>query len=99
MDFIDPKIVLRLRTLAQEGRTVPELLRDIPTRLNLTKIHVLLLLKYMQEAFDLSLLEVKPIGGWSLEGDGELSDDRLNELIMPAIDANRANWEEPKSDS
>ena len=57
------------------------------------KPHTLLLANYLREAFGLSLLEVKAIGGWSLDGDGELSDDRLNELLMPNIMANRAWWE------
>jgi hypothetical protein len=96
MEYIDPAIVNRIRLLVQEGRTVPELLRDISTRLSLAKLHPLLLAKYMREAFGLSLIDVKAIGGWSLEGDGELSDDRLNELMMPAIVSNKVKWESQK---
>jgi hypothetical protein len=80
--------------LAHEGQTVPELLRDINSRISLGKWNPLSIAKYMREAFGLSLLEVKPIGGWSLEGDGELSDHRLNELMMPAIVANREWWDQ-----
>ncbi len=93
MEFIEPTIIQRLRILAQEGRTVPELLRDIATKLSVAKIPTLLLAKYLREAFGLSLLEVKPTGGWTLAGTGELSDERLNDLIMPAIKANRYWWE------
>jgi hypothetical protein len=93
MEDIDPTIVQRLRSLAQEGRTVPELLRDIPTKLSPAKVHTLLLAKYMREAFGLSLLDVKPIGGWAFGGTGELSDARLNELMLPAVNAKRPWWE------
>jgi hypothetical protein len=92
MEYIDPAIVLRLRRLAQERATVPELLRDIATQLSLSNSHTILFANYMRQAFGLSLLEVKPIGGWSLMGEGELSDDKLNEIMMPHITANREWW-------
>jgi len=99
MESIDPAVVQRLRAMAQEGRTVPELLREITNQLSSSSLHPLLLAKYMREAFGLSLLEVKPIGGWSLGGCGELSDDQLDELLMPGILANRDWWESRLSQS
>ncbi len=99
METIDPAVVNRLRTLAREGRTVSALLEEITNRLGLSGSHPLLLARYMREAFGLSLLEVKPIGGWSPGGSGELSDAQLDELLMPGIDANRDWWESRLSHS
>src|SRR4051794_14524082 len=49
--------------------------------------------KQMRAAFDLSLAEVKPIGGWSPDGSGELDDGRLDALLVPAIESRRGSWE------
>src|SRR5436190_16350874 len=97
MEHVDPAVVHRLRELAQDGRPVPELLREVARRLSPQVLHPLTLAKYMREAFGLSLLEVKPIGGWSWEGRGELSDDQLNDLVMPSIVAHRDRWSNRRS--
>jgi hypothetical protein len=53
----------------------------------------LLALKYLREAFALSLRQVGPLGGWSADGTGELSDSQLNALLQPEIEQTRAQWD------
>lgn len=50
-------------------------------------------LKVMRTTFNLGLADVKPICGWWPAGTGELSDSRIDELLVPAIEAARPTWD------
>lgn len=49
--------------------------------------------KQMRAAFNLSLAQIIPIGGWSPDGTGQLDDSRLDSLLVPAIESTRSSWE------
>lgn len=47
----------------------------------------------MRAVFNLSLPELKSIGGWSPDGTGELDDARLDAVLVPAIERLRDSWD------
>jgi hypothetical protein len=46
----------------------------------------------MRMVFNLSLPELKSIGGWEPDGTGELNDARLDAVLVPAIERRRNDW-------
>jgi len=94
MNERNPDIIHRLRTMAREGATVPQMLRDLIRNLGQDAPHVLTLAKFFREAFALTLLDVKPLGGWSADGKGEFSDSQVNEFILPEIRRHRHEWDQ-----
>src|SRR5437899_1638413 len=93
MEQLNPEIVSRLRSMAGSGSTVAEMLREVIRAFAPHKPHLLTLAHYFRAAFGLTLVQVKPLGGWSPDGRGELSDSQLHEFIMPEIEANRPAWD------
>jgi hypothetical protein len=79
--------------MARASHTVPEMLREVSRNLGPETAHELTLAQYLREAFALTLAQVKPIGGWYPNGEGELSDPQLNDIIMPEIAKNRQQWD------
>jgi len=51
------------------------------------------MIEYAREAFCLSLPEASPIAGWGFAGVGEIPDERLDELLDPAVTAHREEWD------
>jgi hypothetical protein len=93
MEQLNRAILIHLRRMAQEGSTSSQMLREIIARLAAVPPHKIMLIKYMREAFCLSLQQAAPIAGWSPDGLGELNDSRIDELLMPEIEKNRPEWE------
>ena len=94
METITSALLAHLRVMAKRGDTASQMLREIMRTYAPATPHNLPLIKCLREAFGLSLREASPIGGWAPDGSGELSDSRLDELIMPDIAKNRPVWEE-----
>ena len=94
MEGLNPTLVAVLRDMARQGSSVPDMLREIIRQLAPQPAQTLTCAKYLRDAFGSSLHEVKPIGGWSADGNGELSDANLDQLIRPAIIRNRSRWDE-----
>jgi hypothetical protein len=46
----------------------------------------------MQAAFNLSLSQISPIGGWLPDGTGELKDSQLDGFLVPEIERTRNSW-------
>jgi hypothetical protein len=93
MEQLNPAILQRLRSMAHKGDTPSRMLREIIDRLTPTTPHKVTLIKYMREAFCLSLQQAAPIAGWAPDGLGELIDSQLDEFLMPEIAKNRPAWE------
>jgi len=51
----------------------------------------ILAVKYFRKALDVGLASVSAVAGWSGFG-GELSDERVNALVLPVLDAYRESW-------
>jgi hypothetical protein len=92
MANIDPAIVSELVSLARDGATAAQIMHTLVQRLPAADQHTMDLIKYMREAFGLSLAQAKPIAGWAPNGTGELNDSRLNELLIPDILGNKGRW-------
>ena len=93
MNDFDPTIIERLRDMARQGDTAPQMLREVERRLAPFPPHFLTLVRYLREAFSLSVGQVKSMSGWLPNGFGELSDSELNEILMPEIMRNRDEWD------
>ena len=93
MKRLHSDLIERLRAMARDGETVPLMLQELARRLGPATPSVLTLAKYLRAAFGLSLLDVKPVGGWSPDGNGELSDAQVGEWIMPEIMKHRSEWD------
>lgn len=78
---------------------VPDMLRVVMARNPLLGQSSFHLIKLLRSAFDLGLAEAKPVGGWYSYGPDErfgpvqMPDKRLHDLVSPAIEAHRADWE------
>jgi hypothetical protein len=93
MEDLDPMIVHDLRKMAKKGLTPSQMLRAIVNKISPNVPHKLELIRYMREAFCLSLQQASPIAGWVADGSGELNDSGLDGFTMPEIAKNRRNWE------
>lgn len=86
----EPRELLDLRELYDRSRSAAAVLKVLAGS---QPRHVLDWARKMQAAFALSLREVKPIGGWSPDGTGELSDAQLDAFLVPAIERTRESWD------
>lgn len=96
MEPLNPEIVQRLRTLARSGSTPSQIARELFRQLDSESHPRLTALKYLREAFGLSVRQVSPLGGWSADGTGELTDAQLDALLQPEIEQTRTQWEDDK---
>jgi hypothetical protein len=92
MATLNPAILSELVSLARNGATPAQIMHRLVDRLPPADRHTVDLIRYMRQAFGLSLAQAKPIAGWAPNGTGELKDSRLNELLMPDIQANQGRW-------
>ena len=92
MNGLSDTLVQELRRHASHGSSVPELLRLLHERLGGEAAYGTALAKYFMAAFDLPLRTVSPIGGWAPDSTGEISDDRIQELIYPEILQKKQLW-------
>lgn len=96
MEEIDQEIVQQLRRSAASGMLLSGMLRELISRIGLARAYPITLLRYVREAFDLSVGQAKPVAGWVLQltkcGDG-LSDEELDQFVMPEIMGTRFSWE------
>jgi hypothetical protein len=93
MEPLDPVIVQRLRTMARSGGTPSQIARELFRYIDSQPHPQLAALKYLREAFALSLRQVKPLGGWSTDGTGELTDEQLDALLQPELEQTRTQWD------
>src|SRR5262245_42949633 len=93
-DELDFSLGFRLRGMARAGASVSQMLRAAMQHLDLKPHHSkILLIHAMRDAFGIRLSEASAIGGWSADGTGELSDERIDEFVMPAIVSCREEWD------
>jgi hypothetical protein len=78
--------------MARQGDSVAMLFRELTARLGSDSI--VSIIEYMRAAFCLSLLEAKPIAALTRTEKREMVDEAiLNELVMPAIEKHRREWD------
>ena len=93
MEPLNPEILQRLRVLARSGGTPAQIARELFRQVDSQSHPRLIALKYLREAFCLSMRQVSPLGGWSADGTGELTDGQLDALLQPAMEQTRAQWD------
>jgi hypothetical protein len=92
MKGVSESLVQELRRNASQGASVPDLLRLLHERLGSEAAYGTTLARYFMTAFDLSLRTVSPIGGWAPDSTGEISDERIQELIYPEMMQKKQLW-------
>jgi hypothetical protein len=90
---LSPGLIDKLRAMASTGAAVPELLKEIIPAIPRNQSRTFCLIWYLREAFHLPLRAVTPLGGWDESGKGEITDDRIEELLRPEMERTRALWE------
>jgi hypothetical protein len=93
MEPLNRGILRHLRGMARDEEAPSRMLRAIIAMLAPEQPHPLLLIRYMREAFGLSLGQTKPIAGWAPDGSAELDDARLDALLRPEVTKSRPEWE------
>lgn len=86
--MVKEELISSLRARAANGDRVPDLLRFLYAQ-NCWKLEVM---QTFQAAFCLELRAIIPIGGWAPDGNGEIDDDRISELVQPAIEKTKSQW-------
>jgi hypothetical protein len=89
---LDLSIIARLRQMARDGDSVAMMIGELKARLGSN--FIIPILEYMRAAFCLSLQEAKPIAALTRTEHREVMDEALlNELVMPAIEKHRSEWD------
>lgn len=85
-------VITELRAKARKGDRPSQILRELVLA-SPSQPHKLDLIRDVREAFCLTLQQAKPIAGWDVDGRGELSDQQLDDFLMPEILKNQVQWE------
>jgi hypothetical protein len=89
---IQEDIVLEARTLFLRGGRLRDIVKLLQNRLALTTNERILVYLYLSKCFNLSLEVIVKIGNWNGFADGVDSDDYLEEVLRPAIQATEQSW-------
>lgn len=90
---LDHAVIGALRSMARQGRSPSELLREARRRLG-DQTHIVTLLSLFREAFHLTLAEAKPIAALSRNEERVVEDESLlDQLLSSAIASHRSDWE------
>src|SRR5438105_4041915 len=92
MQTINLSLVRQMRKMALEGRPASCILKELYAHLPANQRNLIGVMEHFKKAFCLSLHEVKPIAGWELDGTGEIQNDRLDELLEPALAKHQPEW-------
>jgi hypothetical protein len=93
MNALADTLIQELRHHASRGAAVPDLLRLLHQRLGREAAYGTTLAKYFMAAFCLPLQAVSPIGGWTPETTGGLSDAEIQAIIYPEIMRTKSLWQ------
>jgi hypothetical protein len=97
VEQLDQAVIVNLRSVAQQGGSPSELVRELRRCLG-SQTHIVTTLNYFRQAFCLTLADVKPIAALSRNEQREIEDEnQLNELLLPAILRHRSDWEMPSN--
>src|ERR1700722_6532490 len=90
---LDDAVISTLQSMARQGRTPSEMLRELKRCLG-RETHIVTLLNYFRRAFSLTLADPKPIATLSRNEQRDVDDkDLFDELLLPAILSHRSDWE------
>lgn len=93
MEPLDPRIIHRLREMAREGASGSQMLHALIEQLAPVMPDKVTRVRYMREAFALTLRQACSLFGWEPGEQGELKDSQIDCLILPGINENRPLWE------
>lgn len=77
--------VADVRKMAKNGNTPDEILKYLISACEL--IGKAQLMVVFRQGFEAALKEVSCIGGWWIDGKGELADTEINKLLQPILDS------------
>ena len=96
MDQLDPQLIDSIRQMARDGAAVSQMLRVIIHQLGPRMPDKITLVRYMREAFALSLRQANSLFGWAPDETGELEDGQIDCLVGRGIQENRNQWDSPR---
>jgi hypothetical protein len=90
---LDQEVIGILRSMARQGRSPSEMIRELKRCLGM-ETHIVTLLNYFRQTFCLTLADAKPIAALSRNEQREIEDeDLLDNLLLPAILNHRSDWD------
>jgi hypothetical protein len=93
-ELLDPAVMSHLRSMARQGRSPSEMLRELKRQPG-ARPRIVTLLNYFRQAFSLTLADVKPIAALARNEQREVQGEAiLDELLLPAIQKHRSDWED-----
>ncbi len=95
---LNKEILDTLRFRANQGASVPDLVRSLVKLLPPEPSYLFPLIIYLRAAFQLTLRCLTVLGGWSEDNTGSITDQMLNEHVLPEIERNRHLWHRPQAD-
>ena len=88
-----PEVLDELRGMMRRGATPAHLLRTIIERHRPEALTGWVLMDYLMEGFSLPLDKASAVHGWRPDGSGEVSDARIDVLLLPAIMRSAPAWD------
>jgi hypothetical protein len=85
-------LVAKLRKMASSGTTVRTMIDEIHRHLKTDDGLALVVDRYLMEAFHLNLSQVRVVEGCSRLGSKAYSDEEIDRLVLPRIEATRHLW-------
>lgn len=92
---MNEEVLREMRQLAEEGATVPQLVRRIQTRLGYAEDAILPILCYFTAAFSLPLPLVLPLREWF----ATRNDEEIDALLLPEMARTREKWRQTTTTS
>jgi hypothetical protein len=92
MDDYDPKVIEMLHKMANEHRSVADMVRAVlPGRAPAIQ-GTFEIVRYFAKAFCLTVGEAKPIADWLVCSGADHPTSDLDQLVWPRIEAKRTAW-------
>lgn len=97
MKVIDPSLIHAMRKMAKDEQSASAILKYAHRQLPAESRNKITLIELFKDAFGLALHEASPIAGWDVNGHGELQDEQLDDLMIPALEKHREHWDGKQS--
>ncbi|GAA4422167.1 hypothetical protein [Bremerella cremea] len=90
---LDQNMVERLRSFVMDGKTLSSAMELLFPELPEDKRSTVWLVNLIRKAFCLSIAEASPVAGWEGPGIGIVTNERLDQFVMPSILRRQSEWE------
>ncbi len=92
MSDLDKKLIIKLRNVFKEKRTIIAVLNYLIDKLHLENDSRLIVIIYVQKAFLLNVGDAKSVGAWEFFDGGTWSNEEIETEFNSQIIANQEKW-------